>query len=216
MYELINKHNHLLTLGCQRVGRVTESVVAWGGAVGGSVCSRGAASGTQPELRREAAGEGGALGLGRNLEEGGAGRGGAGRGLGAAAASWRRRLWTLYGGSYENSRLRQGVSGLACGLPNNFKTREGPWACREQGSRAGCALVLPGPLIPGCTLFLVFRELGTSCTWIAPVINLLPQPRPLSPVGGSSSPLLPCSHSFVASWGASSPIPKARSSVDSR
>ena len=139
----------------------------------------------------------------------------AGRGLGAAAASWRRRLWTLCGGSYENSRLRQGVSGLACGLPNNLKTREWPWACREPGSRAGCALVLPGPLIPGCTLFLVFRELGTSCTWIAPVINLLPQPRPLNPLGGSSSPLLPCSHGFVASWGASSPIPKARSSVDS-
>lgn len=33
MYELVNKHNHLLTLGCQRVGRATESVVAggWGG-----------------------------------------------------------------------------------------------------------------------------------------------------------------------------------------
>ena len=29
MYELVNKHNHLLTLGCQRVGRVTDSVVAW-------------------------------------------------------------------------------------------------------------------------------------------------------------------------------------------
>lgn len=36
----------------------------------------------------------------------------------------------------------------------------------------------------------------------------------LSPLGGSS-PLLPCSHTFVAPWGDSSPIPKARCSLDS-
>lgn len=40
MYELVNKHNHLLTQGCQRVGQArggaasrrvdTKSVVAWG------------------------------------------------------------------------------------------------------------------------------------------------------------------------------------------
>uniref|UniRef100_A0A8C2S212 Bifunctional peptidase and (3S)-lysyl hydroxylase JMJD7 n=1 Tax=Capra hircus TaxID=9925 RepID=A0A8C2S212_CAPHI len=92
MYELVNKHNHLLTLGCQRVGRATESVVAWGwGSWRLRLQPRGggddeAASGTQPELRREAAGEGGALGPGRSLEEGGAGPRGGGGGSGGVMA----------------------------------------------------------------------------------------------------------------------------------
>lgn len=57
---------------------------------------------------------------GRETQRRGRGPAGAGRGLkgrargcAAAAASWRRRLWTLCGGSYENSRLPPEVSGLA-------------------------------------------------------------------------------------------------------
>ena len=89
MYEL-NKHNHLLTLGCQRVGRATESVVAWGWGSGrlrpqprgGTTRRPRARSPTQAWGRREGRG----LGLGRSLEEGGAGPRGGGGGVMAEAA----------------------------------------------------------------------------------------------------------------------------------
>lgn len=81
-----------------------------------------------------------------------------------AASSWRMQLWRLCEGSYGSSRLRQGVSGVARRPQSNYKMREGPWACREPGRGSGCALVLPGLLVPECTVFLFLKGCGTSCT----------------------------------------------------
>lgn len=68
------------------VGQLTAATATTGGQGDDE-----AASGTQPELRREAAGEGGALGPGRSLE----GRGGAsgGGGVMAEAALDAVRRW---------------------------------------------------------------------------------------------------------------------------
>lgn len=93
MYELVNKQSFLNSgMPSSLAGWTRRSVPAAGG------WERGyEAGGVRPV--------------------GAAGRGGAGRprraGLfAAAAASWRRRCWKPSGRSYENSRLRPGVSGF--------------------------------------------------------------------------------------------------------
>ena len=179
MYELVNKHNHLLTLGCQRVGQARGGaafrlprgykicgrlggmgVGSWKLLTSAAVCGRTRrGGGWEPGL--EAARKGGASGPRRGLKGGGREGGAA---AAAASSSWRTRLWTPCEESYGSSRLRQGVSGVPPRPQSNHKMREGPWACREPGTGSGCALVLPGPLAPGCTLFLFLKGRGTSCT----------------------------------------------------
>lgn len=158
MYELVNKHNHLLTLGCQRVGRATESVVAWGwGSWRLRLQPRGggddeAASGTQPELRREAAGEGGALGPGRSLEEGGAGPRGGGGGSGgvmaeAALDAVRRELREFPAAARGEwagllTAKQPQDAGVALGLPGTgfqSRVRPGPsWAADTRVHPVSC------------------------------------------------------------------------------
>ncbi|XP_054095273.1 bifunctional peptidase and (3S)-lysyl hydroxylase JMJD7 isoform X2 [Callithrix jacchus] len=95
MYELVNKHNRLLTVGCWPVEQAETGTAA-----------HSAASAAEPGVRL-GAGRSGAEDSGVACGEGVRER----RGLAPALAQpWRRRLWKPCGGSYENSRSLQGSS----------------------------------------------------------------------------------------------------------
>ena len=136
----------------------------------------------------------------------GGGRGAAGRGLKgrargrrAAAASWRRRLWTRCGGSYENSRPPPGVSGFAQRLrPPCVHRRAAPGRGRDLGHvvKQSPESGAPWPSWAADTTFP-----PSSCFQGAQTLVHLTRCWPHSDHSSAPTSLLP------PCWGLSSPVP---------
>ena len=223
MYELVNKHNHLLTLGCQRVGQARGGaafrlprgykicgrlggmgVGSWKLLTSAAVCGRTRrGGGWEPGL--EAARKGGASGPRRGLKGGGreGGRGGGGGGVivmaDAALDAVRRELREFPAaargewGASPTAEQSQDAGG-ALGLPRTgYRIRVRPGSSWATGTR-----VHPVSFPQGARN-LVHVTGGRPLCARACVAAPFP-----SPLGGPLAPLLPCSRTFVAAWGDSS------------